>query len=274
MEIPRREDLLEKTQSSFEGTVVDLGEDLLEAARQPKTPPPKPDTYSEIEVKDSADAVHSAEILMQEGLIDDAKKLMRGVLREDPHHVPAKKLLQQIQDQEIKLLLRATDHDSKKKRKPEESLSLHAMLTNLERNLGVSFQEGQADKILFESEVQLGSKDRLDIGIALSEMGQLDSAIDQFRKVAQTYTDDRNLYVAANVLLISALIEMGSGYEAILTIEPLLADVDLVAEQKIHFLYLLGLACESLGSPSEASGWYAEAARIDKSYRDLRQKLK
>src|SRR4051794_3122912 len=93
-------------------TTVDLGDDLLERTAShtansfhiPKpvddvhveSAPPLPTTADEI-----ADQLQSAKILVNEGLVEEGKKLLRRILIADPRNLLARKRLDEIQELEL-----------------------------------------------------------------------------------------------------------------------------------------------------------------------------
>lgn len=78
--------------SEAENTVVDLGDDLLEKTAVVS----RSESHSDFE---------SAKILFQEGLVEDAKKILRAILVSDPDHVQARQLLEKAQkEEEIQIL--------------------------------------------------------------------------------------------------------------------------------------------------------------------------
>ncbi len=58
------------------------------------------------------DECESAKILVNEGLIDEAKKLLFRVLANHPNYAPAKKLLNEIGELELKEIFKLSSHAS------------------------------------------------------------------------------------------------------------------------------------------------------------------
>src|SRR4051812_7771187 len=87
------------------GTSVDLGEDLLESTNTQSPIQTKPEILDhQIE-----DQYESARILANEGLVEEAKKVLRRIILLDPAHVAARKKLQEIQSQEMKNIFQETE---------------------------------------------------------------------------------------------------------------------------------------------------------------------
>lgn len=87
-------------------TRVDLGDDLLQAVERAK-PVIKKDVVPDGPL-DIPDALKSAQILLTEGFVAEAKKTLRRILTR-PLNVTAKTRLQKIFDEEVKKLLWTED---------------------------------------------------------------------------------------------------------------------------------------------------------------------
>ena len=125
-----------------------------------------------------------------------------------------------------------------------------------------------ADKIDVDY-VGAAPRDRLDLGIAFTEMGLYELAIRQFR-VAQR---SEEFTFPATALLAYAMILGGRAYEALLTMESTLSDSDLTPVEKLEFVYLMGRANENLKRYELAIQWYRQVHSIDSDYRDHRERL-
>lgn len=163
-----------------------------------------------------------------------------------------------------------------------------AALKKLDLDLGLGLgldREGGADQSAFygqsedlktfgaELEKQLQSaspRDRMDIGIGFLEMGLMDLAIHQF-KSAQRAPELRS---AATGLWAYSLILSGRPFDASQTLEPMLSDTELGAEEKIDLYYLMARAQERLGRVGYAADWYNQVLELDPAYRDVRDRLR
>ena len=126
------------------------------------------------------------------------------------------------------------------------------------------FKQGVADNVEEED-----YQSHYDLGIAYKEMGLLDEAIAEFQKAlrgadnrVRTYESiglcfmEKQQYQMANTLLGRALHEKGMGDEKL-----------------VGVLYLLGLANEALGKPSEALAYYQRVFVIDVQFRDVGERM-
>ena len=163
----------------FEGTHVDLGEDLLEKTAilpalsgqvQPASPssPPASETShtdSGVEFVVSAegnpdDLLASAKILMGEGLIEDAKKILHQILIKDSHNIPARLLLKEVQEQELKNIIGDSESRRPYGRKPGhglEEVDPEVLMRKLDEDLGLGLfgeePEARANQLsLFQDE--------------------------------------------------------------------------------------------------------------------------
>ncbi|HTL12445.1 MAG TPA: hypothetical protein VL588_08165 [Bdellovibrionota bacterium] len=296
-----------------EGTRVDLGEDLLaeETAilrrvrppasapegvlrgdSEPKAPPPF----------DPSDAMESAQILLREGLLEEAKKTLRRVLLHDAGNVSARRLLADIHEQELKQIF--SEHQPSRLqrrmgrvRDPLQGVDPSAVLRRLDHDLRLGFREESEDgaavsaKGLFadykalerfatklDTDLKdLGPRDRMDVGIAFLEMGIPEVAVRQFEAVitmCRKATDpEPGMELSAACLTAGAYLSHGKPYEAMQAVERYLRDTEIGEGDKIHLLYLMGRALEAAQRPHEAREWYARVAEIDPAYRDVRERL-
>lgn len=269
---------------SSEKTLVDLGDDLIETTASlsvEERAKARPLTEAE-----RADEYESARILFGEGLIDDAKKTLRRILRSDSHHVAARKLLEEIQELELKQILSGELPRWQRKLTNSEaepelgSEPVEQTILNLDRDLGLGLVQGMS--LLREAEEikEFGEKlemdlsgataqDRIDIGIGFLEMGLSELAIRQFRSASK----DPELLLVAASLEAQALISMGKPFEATLCLEPVLEDVDVPLHRKIDLIYLMGKAYEGLSKPEQAAFWYSQVRKMDARYRDVEERI-
>jgi hypothetical protein len=296
-----------------DGTRIDLGDDLLEktgslvSQRRPELSPPPilaaedaelleeeepappaPKTEDEIQ-----DHLESARILASEGLLEEAKRILRRIILADPHHVAARKKLEEIHELELKQIFSEsyTNRFLRKKKKSLGWIDSEAVMRQLDRDLKLGvFNEGEAGESLalelslFEDREGLerfgvkldkdlaGStaRDRLDIGIGFLEMDLHDLAARQFKAAAR----DPEHALAATGLLAYALILSGRSFEATLTLEPVLGDSEIPREEKLDFIYLMGRAQERLQNRALALEWYGAAREIEPRYRDVEERIR
>lgn len=269
----------------FEGTMVDLGEDLLEATRvlgRPVAPPLQP----AVPPPTDAEELQRGEIFMGERLFDDAKKVFRKLLRQDPNNAKAKEYLEEIQKYEIQDLLGG---EAPRKRLGEtQSVEDDPMvaLERLERELHISFDKAELKPVpdLFRTTAEFGSyqedvveavaalsaRERLDLGVAHLEMGLFEVA----QAVFETVLRNEEYRIVGMYLLGLALIYGGKAIEATIRLEPLARDLTLAEAPKTDFLYLMGLAFEKLSDTRKAREFYRRVYLLNPRYRDVVDKLK
>jgi hypothetical protein len=313
-------------------TRVDMGDDLLEktallpmpgadpaqAQPQPFSAPqaaspyePSPSTgpgelipAGPIALEQVEDLLESARILSGEGLLEDAKKLLRKILMADPGRVTARKMLEEIHESELKQIFGESDLPRRRPGTRPEDAALEAsadsVLRGLDRDLGLGVSEDCMPSLFRDREAMerfaagmdrdfasSPASERIDLGIAFLEMGLAALAVRHFRAAVgalafelaevtdeSVRTGASAPLLAATGLLAFALISDGRGFDATLALQPLLNDVEIARERKLDLMYLMGRAFETLDKPGDALGWYAQAAEIEPHYRDLDERLR
>jgi tetratricopeptide (TPR) repeat protein len=252
-----------------------LGEDLLnEDRKQPENLPQAKDVE---DVRDVSDAFQSAEILWNEGLIEESKKVLRKILIQDPGHGLAKKKLQEIHDQELSEIL-AGRESLRRKIQPtpwiewdEESMisGLEKVLSLKEEPLEVLQSAIRDEGVVEELVKQLSGaqpRDWIDSGVGFLQMGLARVSIPLFRK-ASGFEDT---YIEAKILEGQAwlmLREFGSARQSFEALYPQvknLGDMTILCE----VLYGLGRSAEGLREFEEALGFYHALIAIDSTHRD------
>ncbi len=280
------------SQSEKTGTSIDLGEDLLEKTRTKESSSidesvdDDDNAYaakSPISVGESTDdLIQSAQILLREGLAEEAKRILHQVLRKDPANVTARNLLGQIHEQELKQIF--YDEPVRRQKKSVLDGDHEKVLQELDRDLKLGILNLEDQPSLFkdsagidsfaekieESYINASPRDRMDLGIAFLEMGVFELAVRQFRAAQRSSSDT----LAATALLAYALILNGKAFEASLTLEAVLGDISLELNQKIEFFYLMGRANESLNRIKLATEWYQDVLNIDPTYRDTEERIR
>jgi tetratricopeptide (TPR) repeat protein len=260
-------------------TRVDLGDDLLETRTFQR---PIAETAGEEPVDE---LLLNAKILIGEGLLEDAKRTLRRVLKREPDSRGARDRLEEIQKIEIKRLLGAEESPRSAFRRARKNVDSEidsaAALTELEKEIGArqdvetEFFKTPADRDEFIRMVDglcygANAQDRIDLGIAFLEMEFYDIAIRQF----EAATRDSDLERKARGLLATALLEKGRPFDAMIELETLVAHQDAKPEEKIDYGYLAGKAQEALGRFPAAAHWYRAVYQIDPQYRDAADRLK
>ncbi len=268
--------------SETKNTRTDLGDDLLETRKISRASErselvENPESVSELLI--------NAKILMSEGLLEDAKKTLRRVLRMDPPNLSARARLEEIQGIEIKKILGSAEgtaggfvHQKNKPATKADDADL--VCAALERDLGPSptveekFFNSDEERSHFMRRIEVacngaGAQDRLDLGIGMLEMEFYDAAIALFRAASR----DESLARKSRALLATAWVAQGKGFEAMIEIEGLIADQSITPEEKVDFGYLAGRAQEILGNAGSAVRWYRATLQIEPHYRDAAERL-
>ncbi|MEO7163283.1 MAG: hypothetical protein ABI041_10225, partial [Bdellovibrionia bacterium] len=293
---------------------VDLGEDLLEKTAMipgltaPTAQDPlKVSSPLDIPAGDTGsieDLLHSAKILVDEGLVEDAKKILHQILIVDSTNKAALEALGGIQKEELKYLLREDPTPQRKRpleRNPQvkakvQELDPEELMRKLDQDLGLGIfaqnvpvalasdlslfqnpEEMEAFTLKLEKNLAGGNiQDWVDLGIAFLEMDFYQIAVRLFtgacRKIDSEVLGEQS--VSATGLLALALILLGRPFEAISKLQPLLRDVEIKADQKVELYYLMGRTYESLKKMDIALHFYQQVMKIDARYRDVEYRVR
>ncbi len=216
----------------------------------------------------------SAEILFQESLVEEAKKLLHKMLMVRPGFPQALDLLKKIHDSEVSALLKVGPNPSPK---PGGFEDPEAVIRRLEKDLCIQIEGGGRE---FDASVENWRHPEVqdplqafDLGVAFFEMGCYRDAIrqltDAVRKIRVTQSSLGEHGVAAAALSAESMIALGEAYEAAAWLTPMLNELDLSHEKKIPFFYLMGRAEELLNHRIEAKSWYQKVMEVDPLYRDV-----
>ena len=280
------------------GTRVDLGDDLLETrtiphgerapSRETERAPDPAASIASSTTESIEELLLNAKILISEGLLEDAKKTLRRVLRAEPANLAARDRMEEVQKIEIKRLLGQDDGATgggflrAKKKKTEPALEDGELVAlALERELGL---EPPTEERFFSTDEERGlfldnieklcssatAQDRIDLGIGFLEMEFFDVAIQMFRAAVQMEPGERR----AHALLATAWVAKGNGFEAMIEIETLVADQSTPPEEKVDYGYLAGRAQELLQNFEVAVRWYRAVLQIEPGYRDSEDRMR
>jgi len=273
-----------------EGTRIDLGDDLLERTIAISRASQQVSLSPEEKLNEQ---LQTAEILIGEGLLEEAKKILRKIVINDPHHVSAREKLERIHEIELKQIF-GEERRQKPREKSEielENINPSSVMKRLDEDLALSVltEENQGAGIssqlsLFGDQKTLedfaqkldrelagtSPRDRMDIGIAFFEMTLYELAIRQFSAARR----NSDYQIPATALLAHALIASGRAFEATLALEPVINDTELDKEIKVDFLYLMGRAYEALGKKENALFWYQQVHELDSYYRDVSDRMR
>jgi tetratricopeptide (TPR) repeat protein len=219
----------------------------------------------------------SAKILFQEGLIEEAKKILHRILMVRPGHLQTQELLNQIHEAELVALFRVNPNpDLQRKARARAFEDPDAVIRRLEKDLGIQIDHdvrGLDPSIENWNHPEVNDPHQaFDLGVAFFEMGCYRDAIRQLsgcvRKIRVTQTSLGEQGVAAAALCAESMIALGEAFEATAWLTPILNELDLSHERKVPFFYLMGRAQELLNHKNEAKAWYGKVLEVDPLYRD------
>ncbi|NDG84340.1 MAG: hypothetical protein EBX52_04785 [Proteobacteria bacterium] len=217
--------------------------------------------------------VDSARILLQEGLLEEAKKLLHKVLIHHPGFVRAVEQLDSVRAEELNLILNRSASVRAPKGRPENPESI---IRRLEKDLGVVLLDEAGELDPSRENWVHGHRDSprqaFDLGVAFFEMGCFRDAIieleDALRSVRITQTELGELGVAAATLCGECLVALGEGFAAKSFLLPIVNEPELGHETKIPLFYMVGRAEELLGNHVEAKTWFKKVIEVDPFFRD------
>lgn len=272
----------------FTHTSIDLGDDLLDktaitshddAATQEALP------SEPLPIESPEDGLASAKILMNEGLLEEAKRVLHRVLVIEPSNARAKRMLADVHDRELQQIFSDTpkrkgilDDLRLNRRTWIDQRSSDQILKELDRDLGLGLLESldsgdQAPEWAHSLDRDLADLDprsRIDVAIAFLEMGLNESAS---RILSIAMTEPGPMGFVASCLYATAKIAAKDGFSAALALEPVVSDPEISSSDKIEVFYLLGRAAELTANRSLAMQWYGEVIRVDTDYRDAAERL-
>lgn len=282
----------QKTTQPFEGTHVDLGEDLLSNPSSNSTTETNEAVSDQsVEVSGKANSIEeelaNVEILINEQIYDEGKKILRKILRKNPQHTRALELMENINQIEIQDLLRTGAAAGKRIEVNQEvQEDIHRVLDSLEQDLRIGVHRGELKPIpdLFANQEKqkqytnqlltlcktLKPNEIKDLGVAHFEMGLYDIAADLFEEVVK-----EDAYKNSGTYLLGlSLIYANKSVEATIKIEPIIRDLTLPDDQKCDFYYLMGIAFEKLHETVKAREMFRKIIVLNPRYRDVVDKLR
>jgi hypothetical protein len=259
----------------YEETRIDLGDDLLEATRALEISPSSEPVESPRERVDvspdkvSDDELRSAQILMGEGLWEQAKDALHRSIRHNPSNRVARKLLGQIQQRELEALLARPGITEPSNVAPEDVAEIIKQLDS-DWSLGLDDLDVKSSSLLASGEVQrelarsigrqastMALRDRADLAVGFLQMEMPDVAVSLLEPAGGLSGGFLAVYCWA-------LIRSGRAFECISVLELRLREEDLSAEVRTEWEYLLACARERLGEDALA----CELFRLLGNYRD------
>jgi tetratricopeptide (TPR) repeat protein len=268
-------------------TRIDLGDDLVEKTAII----PGRSTSSETEEAASAppkispdEQIKSARAYLGEGFPEDAKKILRQVLLADPQSIAARKLLDEINEAELKQMIGNAEPIVRKSLfDTYDDSILHVdsdeIIRLLDRDMGIGETLSPVELSLFsdakllaefatklDQEIGGHPQDRVDMAIGFIEMGLHAVAIKLLQPLASSA--DSSLQLNACALIAYSHINSDEPYKAISVLQPILNDNDIERSKKTESFYLMGRALQFLKSYREAIDWYLQAQEFESNYRD------
>jgi hypothetical protein len=318
-------------QDSESGTRIDLGDDLIEktamlvvpgeratlprapdsenaggagaAPIEPESEPERPRAFAPEEIEDQ---LQSARILLDEGLVEDAKLLLRRIVLSDSRESRARSMLAEVHEIEVRQLFgdekeRRSLRDKKTADRKLENVDAERVMRQLDHDLKLDlFAEEFADPIapelsLFKDRSTLDAfcaklerdfaghaiDERVDLAVAFLEMGLCDVAARQVRalltrieggELSAEPERERDAKVSLTSLLATACLRAGRAFDAAIALQPVLQDSEVPPERKLDLIYLMGRASEGLAKYGDAVAWYEHALELDDRYRDARER--
>ncbi len=217
--------------------------------------------------------VDSAKILLQEGLLEESKKLLHRVLIHHPGFTRAVELLGAVHSEELRRILNRSGSSRAGEGIREDP---DAIIRSLEKDLGMSFfDEGggfDPSRENWSHSHRESPVQAYDLGVAFFEMGCYRDAMveleDALRCVRILRTELGELGVAAAALLGECMVALGDGFAAKSFIMSVVNEPELGHEAKIPLFYVAGRAEELLGNPSGAKAWFRKVLEVDPFFRD------
>jgi tetratricopeptide (TPR) repeat protein len=223
-----------------------------------------------------SDEVASAKILFQEGLYEEAKKILYRALMTAPGYRRAEELLAVIQKKELDLLMDARSKDSASHAVEDPDLVIRQLVDDLQiEEDGIPIEATQEN---FKHSTPLNAREHFDLGVGFFEMGCYRDAIRELeasvKLIRQESTELGQLGVSAITLQGEALLASGEAFAAKMLLDPVVADIELKHDEKNPVYYVCGRVEEALGNRREAKAWYQKVANWDDTYRDAAFRLK
>jgi tetratricopeptide (TPR) repeat protein len=261
--------ILSKKTKGGESTIVDLGSDLL---GDPVLARAK--IKHDVSTHDIPDLLLSAQILRSEGFIEEAKKNLRTILRLDSGHLVAQKKLESIHAEELEMIFDEVKQDQTKQQRSTLEMTVKT-LENLTRDLKLgedkesgffSDADGQTGfqyRVVRSSE-HLSDNDRLDLALSFTQMGLISLAQDLLKNVPT---------LSAKYFVAQTYVDSEKFFEALMALEAILADTELLVSERVHFHYLMGRSYEGMGQREPAMFYYHQVVLIEPHYRDARDRM-
>jgi tetratricopeptide (TPR) repeat protein len=225
------------------------------------------------------DDLESAKILIQENLLDEAK---RTLFRLIAHHgdpasfvnLRAREMLQSIETIEMKNIHSWSGIRERRKPRVEDA---DRLIEKLERDLQFTIEEDPSSAVVAEQwaavDAMLTVRDLLDLAVGYFEMGCYPDAIRELKKAEKKIRIEESFLGELGVSIVAlhaqSLIELGQAFDARIYLEPILLEPDLPHEQKIILYYTMGLAEQALENKNTAKAWFQKVKSTEPGFRDV-----
>lgn len=229
------------------------------------------------------DDLESAKILIQENLIEEAKKLLFRLLTrihdaKSPYYRRARELLSEIESIELHAIM----NEVGKKKKISNKDDPTRLIEKLEKDLKISDSGLSNDSLDQEiwnvSEGSMSAYERFDLAVGFFEMECYADAVRELKyaekkiRIEESFLGDLGVSIVA--LRAQALIQLGRPFDAKIYLEPILLEPDLQHEKKIILYYAMGIAEQALGESSKARSWFQQVQEAEPNFKDVQQRIK
>ena len=199
-------------------------------------------THSEQDISDElAEELEEADFFMAQGLAEEARDILEGLLEENPGHAAILSKLREVDE------------------KVEDEVS------------EVSLVETKAKPaVMLEQALDDGDAEtHYDLGLAYKEMGLFGEAISAFTKVAGT----KGRRAQCHVMIGLCHREKGDLGEAVNQFKAGLYVEEITEDEKCSLYYEIGVTYEAQTDPDEAIYYFEMIAKKDPNYRDVSKRL-
>ena len=242
-----------------------------------------------VEEEGPAAQLQNAEILVSEGMLEEAKRTLRSILRDNPDHVASRKLMKDVHERELDEIFSQHSARNVVKEPTVFEEDIDHLVTVLDRELKLDldvplFHQSREDT---KAGVEFGRKlkvltsdlsleDKTDTAIAFMEMGFFRDALDQVETISDEDLEgeEANKYLVS-IAGLSAIcwIRLKKDYEAKRVLEEVIVRNDVAESNKIDLYYLLGRVHEKIDKTDVAAQCYEVVIQMDALYRDAQDRL-
>ncbi len=227
-----------------DATQIDLGDDLLAADKNTQ----------------SSD-FYDAKILVQEGFLQDAKKILRKLLSTSLRD-EVRALLAEISDREQKL---------------DQVINSDELMRRLdaELRLGIFAQTDHHELVqdVFRALAGCSFRTWMDLSIGFVQMEEPQVARALLEHMAKRFHGESMLMLEVSSVLAQLLVAENDPYAVIVLLQTLLGDADIPEVEKVDLHYWMGRACELIGNAGSARQYYERVRKAAQNHRDVHERL-